>query len=72
MSEGKLAIIFVAGLVSGAVLETLTPATVLEAALIRVRDPRPPEPPRRSMLPLAWFVAGAAVSWAVLVSLLAV
>ena len=34
MSEGKLAIIFVAGLVSGAVLETLTPATVLEAALI--------------------------------------
>jgi 2-polyprenylphenol 6-hydroxylase len=44
----------------------------VEAALIRVRAPAEPLPPRRTLALLAWFIAGAAVSWAVLATWLAV
>ena len=44
----------------------------VEAALIRVRQPETPPPMRLSFAPVAWFVAGAAVAWAVAVTLLLV
>lgn len=43
----------------------------VEAALVRARQPVVVVPPRRSLAPLAWFVAGASVAWAVLVTVLA-
>ncbi|MCB1397817.1 MAG: 2-polyprenylphenol 6-hydroxylase [Rhodobacteraceae bacterium] len=39
------------------------PAAV-EAALIRVRQPQAPAPQRRSLAPLAWFLAGIGIGWA--------
>jgi ubiquinone biosynthesis protein len=42
----------------------------VEAALIRVRDPRDPPSIGRSASPLAWFLAGAALSWAGIVTFL--
>jgi ubiquinone biosynthesis protein len=36
----------------------------IEAALIKVRQPDTPTPARRNTASFAWFVAGAAVSWA--------
>ncbi len=44
----------------------------VEAALIRVRQPQTPPPARLSLAPVAWFIAGAAVTWAVLVTVLLV
>ena len=43
----------------------------VEAALTRARAPQAPVPPPRSLAPVAWFVAGAAVAWAALVTWLA-
>ncbi|PTW99840.1 2-polyprenylphenol 6-hydroxylase [Pararhodobacter aggregans] len=44
----------------------------VEGALIRLRTPLDPAPPRRSLAPLAWFIAGAAVTWAAVATWLAV
>jgi len=44
----------------------------VEASLMRLRQPGPLPEPRRSLAPLAWFIAGLSVAWAVMVTLLAV
>ncbi|WP_068299252.1 2-polyprenylphenol 6-hydroxylase [Pararhodobacter sp. CCB-MM2] len=43
---------------------------VVDEALLRLREPVAPPPAPRSTAPLAWFVAGAAVSWALFLTLL--
>ena len=43
---------------------------VVDATLLRLREPLPQLPPRGRSSAVAWFIAGAAVSWATLLTIL--